>query len=182
MDADLLAELELDPDADIGVTTFIEPQELLDKEDPANDRFFRTLENQRAHINIQANKMHHRHAQVARLHAQGLMGKEIAEKMKYTQSTVSNILQKDAVKKLIDLIRRTNALVEGPNLSVRKNMLWRIAANNEHHEAAVSLAAIRELNKIDGSYLEKLQTQPQVTIVINQDQLPKTQLDHYDVN
>ncbi|GAF76362.1 unnamed protein product [marine sediment metagenome] len=180
MDAELQALLDESPQGDVATAVFVPPEELLDREDPANDRFFRSLYNQRAHINTLSRKLPPRNVQVARLHVQGMRGKEIATKLNYAQTTISAILQKPRVQNLVDLLRRANALIEGPNLAVRKNLLWRIAANNEHNEPAVTLAAIRELNKIDGAYQEKINAPTQVTVIINQDLLPKTQLDAHD--
>ena len=154
------------------------PDELLDHEDPQNDRYFRRFAALNSDIALTANTMLPRHVEVARLHLRGITNVDIARRLKYTQQSVSKALQR---KDVIDYIRRLqhlNRLVDGPNLALRKNMLWRIASNNEFKDPQVTLQALKELNKVDGAYPTAAPTpQTEVHIHINQDQMPKTALD-----
>jgi DNA-binding CsgD family transcriptional regulator len=164
---------------EVGVSKFERPEELLDHEDPANDRYFRHLSRLRAHVNVTSAKLQPRQVQAARLHVAGHTNKEIAEKLKYTPDTISKLVHNTPkVQELISLFRQVNAFIDGPNTAVRKNMLWRIAANSEQRDPGISITALKELNKLDGSYAnDQVLQAPQVTIVINQDLLPKTSLD-----
>ena len=60
----------------------------------------------------------------------------------------------------------------------RKNILYQILVDNQETDPRVAITCIQEMNKMDGVGKEDLNKQPsQVTIVINQDQMPKTVLD-----
>ena len=161
-----------------GVDRFLPPEQLLDHEDPTNDRYFRHLASIRIRIEAQCRKCRPRQVQAARMHHRGKTNKEIAAKLNYNQSTVSGLLKRPNVVELLGLLRRAAQFIEGPNVALRKNMLWRIAATNELQDPATAITAVKELNKLDGAYPQaSYNPNPQVTIVINQDQMPKTALD-----
>lgn len=176
---DLLSNLA-DPldDLSLGTETFLPPEDLLDHEDPQNDRFFRQLQSLRTHAATLSTKMLPRQVEAVRLHVTGSTNKAIATKLKYTQSAVTQLLRHNAKAiELANVLRRINGLLDGPNVEVRKNMLWRIAANSEMREPGTAIAALKELNKLDGAYAQPLQAPPQVQIVINQELMPRTTLD-----
>lgn len=166
-----------DPD-DIPDYRLYAPEELLDHEDPKNDRYFRRFAALNSDIALTAQKMLPRHVEVARLHLRGVRNVDIAKQLKYTQTSVAKALKREDVQDYIKRLQHLNLLVEGPNLALRKNMLWRIAANNEFKDAQITLQAIKELNKVDGAYPTAAPTQQtEVHIHINQEEMPKTALD-----
>jgi hypothetical protein len=170
IDEDVLQNL------DYGVSHFAAPEDLLDKDDPNNDSYFQILENYRSHLTVAAGKLRPKMVAAARLHVQGKTNKEVQAATGY--ASVSPLWARDDVQRFIALLRRVNSYTDGPNLAVRLNMLWRIAHTNEKDDPSIALQALKELNKVDGAYPTGSDNAPsQVTIIINQDTLPKTILD-----
>jgi hypothetical protein len=167
----------VDPDA-VPDYRLYAPEELLDHEDPQNDRYFRRFSALNSDLTLTERQMLPRHVEVARLHLRGMRPVDIAKQLKYQPQSVSNALKRKDVQDYIRRLQHLNRLVEGPNLALRKNMLWRIAANNEFKDAQIAIQAIKELNKVDGAYPTAAPTQQtEVHIHINQDEMPKTALD-----
>lgn len=154
------------------------PEMLLDENNPANDAYFSSLRSLRHLAISQSAKMTAKHVQVAKLAHQSLAKKDIAVKVRFTPSTVSAVLKRDDVQVLCEILSHMNHLIDGPNLDVRKNMLWRIAHHNEQMEPSVCLAALKELNKLAGSYpVQSIQQNTAINITINGKALPRTELD-----
>jgi len=179
--ADYLDPLD-DDDADVGVTRFHAPEELLDHEDPANDRYFKHLQSLRALTQCAASALRPRQAEVARLHHRGKSNKDIAQQLGYSATRVSILLtQHPGVREYVRLLGQHDATVAGPSVELRKNVLWRIAANSETRDPGIAIAALRELNRMDGSlvHTNAMQAPTTVNIQINQDVMPRTALDTY---
>ena len=64
---------------------------------------------------------------------------------------------------------------EGINLRIRKSMLNEIAIDNKIDDPRLTVTAIQELNRIDGTY-EREANKPQV-IIINNGTFPRGALD-----
>ena len=154
------------------------PELLVDKNNPANDTYYQSLRGLRSLAVAQATRMRPMHVQVVRLHQQGVRSVEISKKLQVTQATVSRTLKRFDSRELLQILQHLAHLTEGPNLEVRRNMLWRIAHQNESMEPNTAISALKELNKLDGAYPEQTQQLNQnLTITINQNLFPKTDLD-----
>lgn len=154
------------------------PEELVDADNPLNDRYHRNLEAlQRAAV-VKSRQMRARYVAVARgIHADETP-KDIADRLKIRLATVYSIRKRQDVQDLLDILRHLAALIEGPNLALRKHMLWRIARANEDGEPNVTIQAVKELNKIDGAYpVQAIQPPATVNVTINQEAMPRTALD-----
>ncbi len=151
---------------------------LVDTNNPANDTYYQSLRGLRALAVTQAMKMRPKHVQVARLHQQGERNVDIAKKLSLSQGAVGQMLKRRDAKELLHVLQHLAHLTDGPNLEVRRNMLWRIAHMNEIMEPNTTIQALKELNKLDGAYPEQAQQiQQNLTITINSTLLPKTELD-----
>ena len=135
---------------------------MLDKYHPDNTQFYKTNRQLERLIVMQSKLCRQRHINIAKLHLKGERNVDIAERLNISPMTVSTILRRSEVQELINLLRYKNS----------------------HHDSVtiahprVAITCIQEMNKMDGVGKEDLNKQPsQVTIVINQDQMPKTVLD-----
>ncbi len=153
------------------------PEMLLDRYSPENDVYYRALDHLRAFaVNLTA-RMRPKHVHIVRGHHQGRSNSEIAAEVGVSGNTVSRVLgQKDA-QELLKTLRQIAIQIDGPNLAHRKHVLWRIVVDNEVHDPNIAIQALKELNKVEGAYPTQAPTPPQVNIVINQEQLPRTALD-----
>lgn len=151
---------------------------LLDENNPANDPYFRNLEALRAVAVSYSRRMRARHVRIVQMAHQGRANKDIAEELKITQGTVSRILHRDDAIRLRETLQHIGQLLDGPSLELRANMLWRIARTNEDPEPAITIQAVKELNKMSGAYPVQAQAvTPNINIVINDQAMPRTALD-----
>jgi DNA-binding CsgD family transcriptional regulator len=156
----------------------LEPEQLADPANPANDGYYDSLRSLRALANSYAERMRNRHVYIVRQTHAGKSAKEIAQTLDVTQNTIYNVLRRDDAQGLMSVLRHTEHLVEGPRLELRRNMLWRIASRNEEEDPNIAISSLKELNKLAGSYPMQVPDAPtQVNIVINGELLPRTALD-----
>ena len=154
------------------------PEDLLDEFHPANDTYFTQLRTLRGHAVRLSTSMHYRHVEIAKLRQQGRSNTEIAEAVRVTPQTVGNVLRRDDVQELSTVLGHIGMLIDGPNLELRKHMLWRIARRNEEPEPNVAISALKELNKLEGAYpVQAAATAAVVNVTINGEALPRTKLD-----
>lgn len=109
------------------------------------------------------------------------MGKnytEISKEINRSLSWVSRIVKSDPAQRLIALLAYYQEAVDGANEAQRRAMAWRIATANEHNQPKTSLAALETMNKMDAIAREaKNNSSGNVTVIINQQQMPKGALD-----
>lgn len=153
------------------------PAELLqDPAHPANDLFYQSLSQIKAAINLQLVLIRPIEAQATRLHLQGLSHTKIAEKLDVGAASIGKYFKKPNVLRLKRLLNHLQHLLDGPNQDHRKNILYRIAIDNESQRPSVSIQALQEINKMSGSY-EPIDKGVAVNITINSEQLPRGKLD-----
>ena len=158
------------------------PIELLnDPAHPANDKFYETLNQLKAAINLQMVLCRPIEVEAAKLDLQGLTHVKVAHKLDVAAQSIGKYLKKKEVRRLQSLIRHLQHLLDGPNLDHRKNILYRIAIDNEGQRPSVSIQAIQEINKMSGAYEEKSTHGNTVNITINNELLPKGKLDELPI-
>lgn len=86
--------------------------------------------------------------EVAKCAIKGESQREIAKKFKRSQKTISCIRKKPAVIQLENYLNELRCLRDGPSAEIRKNMLWRIAVDNEKKDPKEATKAIAEFNKM----------------------------------
>lgn len=154
------------------------PEDLVDAHHPANDRFYQQLRQLRGMVTHAAAQMRPRQVEMVRLFHQGVPTKDIAKRTQVATPTVYRHVNSERGQALLHALRLSQQLVDGPNLELRRNMLWRIAAAAEDNEPHTAITAIKELNKLAGAYPVQEQQAPTVTnITINNEALPRTKLD-----
>ena len=158
------------------------PADLLaDTDHPANDAFMRSVNNIQRRIVAHCQTMPKSHPEVIRLVHQGVTNEEI--KNRTGRGSVPLLMKKPASKRLLALLQHYQAALDGPNVSQRKAMLWRIAQKEEENSPKTAISAISELNRTDTTLqpLEQGRSTGQTTITINQQILPRGKLDEEEV-
>lgn len=151
------------------------PELILDKHHPDNHEFFRQQRSLQRLIVHTSSKMKSRHIEVAKRLLKGERNTDIEEQMGLPPGSVSRMKGRKDVNELIGLLRHLQALHEGPSVELRKRMLYEIAVDNQQLEPKVSIAAVQEMNRMDGVGKEKTDTS--INITINNQQLPRGALD-----
>jgi len=153
------------------------PLELLkDPYHPSNDVFYESLEDIRRSITHQQATMRPIVVEIIKYVHTGLPQTKIAEKLRVTPQTVSNHARSPNGKRLLQLIRHYQQLLDGPQHAHRQHMLYRIALDNELNRPNISIAAVQELNKMNGAYDTAAQS-TSLNITINNELLPRGPLD-----
>jgi hypothetical protein len=95
----------------------------------------------------------------ARGESQHAVGKAIGKR----HSTVVEALRKPALEQLIHYFVHLAIVQDGPNRLLRRNMLWRIAVDNEKTDPKESIKALAEMNRME----QGLRQTGGFTVVIN---------------
>lgn len=74
--------------------------------------------------------------------------REIARTLHKSQSKVSTTLKTAAVQQVVFFYQHLEVLKDGPNENLRKQMLWRIAVDNEKTDPKEATKALAELNRM----------------------------------
>ena len=129
---------------------YLPPEALLDEHHPHNTGFFRQLNSiKRAMVTAQSH-MKQKHVEIIKQASLGTRNKDIAEELGVHAATVGKVIRSEQGKELLTLIRHLSALNEGPSSEQRKRTLWEIVVDNQDDEPKTAIAAIAEMNKMDG--------------------------------
>ena len=156
--------------------THLPPEFLLDKYHPRNDAYFADLTMTRKRINSHKNLMKPLAAAAVYMHISGKNYRDISARLNIGPTTISKYVNSPDGKRLRALINHHQQQVDGPNDEHRKAILYRIVVDNEALDPAVAITAIKEINKMSGTY-ESTGTGNVINIQINQDLMPKGALD-----
>jgi hypothetical protein len=153
------------------------PAGLEDRYHPTADQYLQSIRRIQTAIVQHSSKLKPTQVTIAKLHHKGKNNTQIAEEVGKNPTTVAKTLKLREVQVLVGLLQHYTLAVDGPKEAVRRAMLWRIATDNEQVAPKTAIAAIAEINKMEGVGLQN-QAPAQTTIIINQETLPKTALDH----
>lgn len=161
--------------------SYAPPELLVDRYHPSNSAFFAEQKKLRLLISAKCSQMIAWHVQAVKMRLLGRSNIEIAEELGHAPATVSGVISSDKGKELLTLLHHMQQLNEGPSIDHRKRFLWEIAMDaresGEAKDLNISIAAIKEMNRMDGVGNPNTQNNPQVTLVINQSLLPRGALD-----
>lgn len=101
--------------------------------------------------------------------------KSLAKSLKKDGKYLSKLTDQAQIVRLVGYFRHLNIYMEGPNQLVRRNMLYRIAVDNEKIDPKETIKAISELNKMDQS--ARGVGSGDINIVINNETMPRGALD-----
>lgn len=87
-------------------------------------------------------------ARAAKMFAYGSSVRTIAKEMGKRQANIAEALDKLSVMRLVHHWQHLEVLRDGPNEALRKQMLWRIAVDNERSDPKEATKALAELNKM----------------------------------
>lgn len=159
-----------------------DPNDFLDRHHPENDDYMQAIAHVQRQIMHQSALLRHKQVQILKTLFTGSSYAAAAEKHNTSPSTVSKLAKSENGQRLLNLLQYHLHLLEGPNAAQRRNMLWRIAQDNEQVDPKVSISSLAELNKMhhqEKALAQKLQETkaPQTVININQELLPRGALD-----
>ena len=154
---------------------YLPPELLADKHHPSNSEFFRNLRSVELAMVDAAQKAGDRDTQIAKMHHRGMRNIDIAEELGIHAGTVCIALRRPETQKVLWLAQYLTMLREGPTLEHRKRTLWEMANENQQSDPKVSIAAIQEMNRMDGVGKERPDTK--IEVIINGSLLPRGKLD-----
>jgi hypothetical protein len=111
----------------------------------------------------------------SRRYAGGETVNALQKTLKKTRRDLNQFLETARVVRLIGYFQHLNLYMEGPNQIIRRNMLYRIAVDNEKLDPKETIKAISELNKMDQS--ARGTSSSDINIVINNETMPRGNLD-----
>jgi len=125
--------------------SYLEPDEYSDPDQMTQARVAHELSQLRT-------AMPQRHRQIAEMFFKGSTKAEITKALKTSPATINTALASPRGLKLMALHTRLEDLRNGPSLSSRRNMAWRIALKGENTHPLTALRALDMLNKQSGDY------------------------------
>jgi hypothetical protein len=162
--------------AEIPEYKYLPPEELLDRYHPNNSEFFLAMQRAKQALVAQQATMKPLHVEIVKQHFRGKRNVDVAEELDITAGTVSKVVNSAQGKNLKFLLQHFAGLNEGPSQEHRKRVLWEIVIDNQQHEPKTAIAALQEMNKMDGIG-NAPPPDSEVKIIINQQLLPKGSLD-----
>ncbi len=154
-----------------------DPALLLDEYHPANQDYMRNLEDIKRLIVAQSAPMNPRTVEVVKSRLLGASNKEVGAKLKMTTASVTRHFNKPDAQVLAASLRHLTMAIEGPMTMQRRAMLWEVALDaKDSSDYKVIIAAIAELNKMDGTYDTEKAT-GDINITINNELYPRGELD-----
>jgi hypothetical protein len=116
-------------------------------------------------------------AKMAKLYAEGKSVQTIAKMTRRSQRSIKESLNSLRVQQIIHAWQHLDLLQDGPNELLRRQMLWRIAVDNEKMNPKESTKALAELNKMAGVNQGHGNGGPTINLVISSDVLKRGALD-----
>lgn len=149
----------------------------IDEYHPSNQQYMSDLAQiRRAIVSVTVN-MTPWHVEAVKSRLVGNTNEEIAIQHKVTPQSVSRALSGDKAKELKALLQHYQVSIDGPAEAQRRRMLWEIAVDNQDVEPRVAIASLTELNKMAGTYNAGDNAGKEIKITINNQILPKGELD-----
>lgn len=154
---------------------YLPPEVQMDEYHPANQQFFKDLKAlERALVDI-SQQLGHRHTQIVKMRHKGMRPTDIAEEIGVTATTVSVVTKKPLAQRMLALLEHLSQHRDGPNIDQRKRTLWEIVVDNQETDPKTAIAALQEMNKMDGVGKDRVDSKIEVTI--NQNLMPRGALD-----
>ena len=130
------------------------PAEIVEATDdpysPLRDDFFKSIRAIRAKIANRSAKLKPSVIQIVKCRFQGKSHDETAKLCGISVETAMRVMATDDAKELTALLHLLRMTEDGATEKQRLNMLWRIAVDTEKERPKTSIAAIAEMNKMQG--------------------------------
>jgi hypothetical protein len=158
---------------------YLPPECLIDKYHPRNDVYFSELNITKKRLASQKALMKPKAAAAVYLYISGKNNREIGEALNLGPKTIGNYIKSPDGLRLRSLIDHHQQQIDGPNADHRKGILYRITIDNEKKDPNTAIAAVKEINKMSGSYEQGGSGSHGnvFNIQINNDLMPKGALD-----
>lgn len=131
---------------------YLPPELLLDKYHPRNDAYFSELNITKKRLASQKALMKPKAAAAVYLYIAGKNNREIGEALQLGPKTIGRYINSPDGLRLRSLINHHQAHIDGPNAEHRKGILYRIVVDNEKPDPTTAIQALKEINKMSGSY------------------------------
>jgi hypothetical protein len=169
---------------DIDDEGYQNPDDFLDRHHPENDQYMRAIEHVQGKIMYLTTHLRTKQVNILKSVFAGENYTQVGQRHGCVAQTVARLVKSKYGQQLLNMLQYHKMLIDGPNEAQRRNMLWRIAQTEEELDSKTSIKAIAELNKMHFQQ-EQMQNpmaggqqpQQQVVININQELLPKGNLD-----
>ena len=165
---------------------YMSPDDFLDRHHPENDNYMRAIEHVQGKIMYLTTVLRSKQVNILKSVFAGENYTQASKSNGTSPPTVSKLVKSNYGNQLLTMLQYHRQLLEGPNEAMRRNMLWRIAQNEEKVDPKTAIKSLAELNKmhfqqnqIDNPNAGG-QTQINQTTIINIDQnlMPRGALDH----
>jgi len=162
------------------IDEYIPAEILLDDDHPAADKFTQDVREIQQKIFAFGRAMKPPQRELARLMRTEMKPPQIAKKVGKSLGWVYKHAKNREVIRLTVLMDHLQHKIDGPELDHRRGVLWRIVLDNEEKRPNISVQAMQEINKMNGTYAEAGNTGGMgnvVNIQINGETLPRGALD-----
>jgi hypothetical protein len=156
------------------------PELLLDPEHPDNDPYFQQLNHINRAVMDASARLRPLQKHAVMLHRTGLSYTEIAKKLDIAPATASRYVNSTEGKRFTNVLEFHQRHIDGPQFDHRKNILYRIALEQQKMSPGVAINAIKEINKMTGTYGDPsggFENNGTINIQINGELLPRGVLD-----
>lgn len=154
---------------------YLPPDVLLDKYHPANAQFFKDTKALERALVAASQRAGVRNTQIAKMSHRGVRTKDIAKELGFSPATISAAKKTQPYLEIVSLMTYLSQLREGPNIEHRKRTLWEIVVDNKNADPKTAIAAMQEMNRMDG--VGKQTNDTKIEVTINADLLPRGKLD-----
>lgn len=114
----------------------------------ANDHFVQQEYKLKQEIAEYARALEPWEVELARLTAQGLGPTRIAKQIGKRRAILEERVKHPTIEQLVHYFLHLRIYQDGPNELLRRNMLWRIAVDNEKEDPKEAIKAVAELNRM----------------------------------
>ena len=149
----------------------------IDPYSPIGDKYFQRLDLIQKQLLVATHDLDKTwYVGAVKLHMGGKPTKEIAKTVGKGVERIRLVLNSEEAQRFMALTRLLSMVRDGPLEMQRKDMLWRISVDNELLQPRISIQAITEINRMEGTYESEI-GKGSLTVVVNNNVLVAGPLD-----
>lgn len=136
---------------DLAISNDMIPNVEIDQYSPLSDKHslhVRELQREIAKLSVPMKPLH---VDIAKLAHAGKSHREIAKELDRSDRTVTKVMGREDVRKLLFHLNLLRETIDAPNRTRRLHTLWRIAVDNETIRPKTAIDAISEMNRMTDS-------------------------------
>ena len=144
---------------------------------PGADRFYAAIDKVERTILHYSRALKVKEVKALKLRFKGVAVTSVGKEVGMATETLRKLESSVKGSRLLALMSHLEHLRDGPRVEHRRNLLYRIAADNELNRPRIAVAALQELNKMAGLGLSGAEAGGGVNITINNELFPRGALD-----